>query len=475
MPAPILTASRRGRPSNPPVTKRVQLNVSPPPSADNISVGAMEAPKSDRLGELLRMYSELSGDRKARAFDYVQKLHELERPHEYGKPPTAVSKFASLQKQPKQPLPRRRPLSSPPPPAGGGGQTFPEWTRPTALQVPTLSSYEDVGGGAPLLAPGMQVAPAPAAPPMELRVSLTADQLQRLTQTIAGPPADPLDGLVQSVFSPHAHAQQPGVANYATQPSPPQQQPWRSQSGPASPLRRQMRQPSFAPPTGGDNGGGESIYSMLQTGGGVAPIPPPPPPQPSHHVYGYGGGNVAMMSGANGGAMDRSMPIALPYAPLPAHAPQAPLSNARRLVGTPPPCVHSDASQPAFESAMEETRKLHDHLEYMHATEEMQQEAGMGGSPSGGGRRPFMQSLTSMHHSPTNAEAHYATRRRQEWLRDLSEQVRQRDEQRAAEKADKEIEDMKEEMRSRAVREHADQQLRDELARAAGGKSRGPN
>ena len=82
-----------------------------------------------------------------------------------------------------------------------------------------------------------------------------------------------------------------------------------------------------------------------------------------------------------------------------------------------------------------------------------------------------MQSLTSMHHSPTDAEAMFAERRRAEWLRDLGEQKRAKEEKKRMEEREKEIEDLKEELRFREMREKANQQLSEELARAKPGNN----
>ena len=83
-----------------------------------------------------------------------------------------------------------------------------------------------------------------------------------------------------------------------------------------------------------------------------------------------------------------------------------------------------------------------------------------------------MQSLTSMHHSPTRVEANVAQRRKDDWLRELGEQVRGREQVRQAEKAAHEIEELKEELRARQMREGADEALRAELARGIGKKGK---
>ena len=60
-----------------------------------------------------------------------------------------------------------------------------------------------------------------------------------------------------------------------------------------------------------------------------------------------------------------------------------------------------------------------------------------------------------------------AARRRDQWLRELGEQVNQREAVRQTEQRDRELEDMREERRMRAVREAADQALRAELQKAS--------
>lgn len=493
--------------------KRVQLNVTPPTStsimhpsdyganSSGFSQPTPAAPASDRLGELLRMYSELSQERKVRAFDYITQLHRLDRPDEHPNAPVATQVITT-----GRAARGRRALSSPPPPPGngppamGGGPParFPGRNRPTPLQVPQLSSYENVSP--PVVT---QVVPQAQQAPVELRVSLTTDQLKRLSETMTSQPNDPLDGLVQTVFSPT----RPGGA--ATAP------PLGPGAGGGSPLRRQFRQPTFGQ---NDGVGGESIYSMLNQGGGApgggggavavwgnggafeggtggfAPVPPPPPPpqpppgysgQQSGIMTSYVGGPTAGMQygpgmatdfgGGGGGVMGGST---------------RGLGTRRRPVTTPPPFVHPGSSAAAahFEQGVEEARNLHDHLDYLHDGGMDEQRGSLsptmgakgGVSPGaaaayspGGSRRPFMQSLTSMHHTPTDAEAHFAAKRREEWLRDLSEQKRANEEKRKAEEREREIEDLKEELRFREMREKANQQLSEELARSTSQKGGG--
>ena len=51
-----------------------------------------------------------------------------------------------------------------------------------------------------------------------------------------------------------------------------------------------------------------------------------------------------------------------------------------------------------------------------------------------------------MHHSPTKGEADFQQRRRQEWLRDLADQVNEREHKRQMERKEKELEEMKDEV-----------------------------
>ena len=81
-----------------------------------------------------------------------------------------------------------------------------------------------------------------------------------------------------------------------------------------------------------------------------------------------------------------------------------------------------------------------------------------------------MRSLTSMHHSPTNAEAHYAEKKKQEWLSDLAAQVDQRQRQKEQQRLEKEMAEMRESIAEQKMRENADAQLRAELAMRSGSK-----
>lgn len=68
-----------------------------------------------------------------------------------------------------------------------------------------------------------------------------------------------------------------------------------------------------------------------------------------------------------------------------------------------------------------------------------------------------------------DAEVAFAERRKAEWLRDLDEQRRAKDQQRAFEKADKEIEDLREELQLQTLRSGADAALRSAMRAAKPG------
>ena len=450
---------RRQHPNAHNVIKRVQ--VVSPPSSGGMGRPGEGAPGGDRLGELLRLYSELSSEKKARALDYVNQLHNLD--HASGdaeRPPRAPPNTFSTST-------RQQPLSPPPQP-GQSPPSFRMGTRPAPLQVPPISVYDSVESSQSQM---MTVGAPSGSSPVELRVTLTGDQLRGLADTLTGRPApDQLDGFVQSVFTPQA----PPAAHWGFAPP---NQPLSAPPTGASRLGRQFGASAAAPaPSASMDGGGESIYAMLNpgpparpTGVQVPPQPmgwnwpgqrmqsPPMPPMlpPAQHPMTYPQGV--------------SMPYSAPnwvHAPVPApfRGPEPPAPGvadaALRPPATPPPFVHPQAAAPQL---IGEHRNLHD-------TATILNHAYGGSDPydvkpgSRGDRRPFMQSLTSMHHSPTRVEASLAARRRSEWLSELGEQVRVRDEARAAERAEREIDDLKEELRAREWREEADEALRAELS-----------
>ena len=468
------------------------------------------APASDRLGELLRLYSELSFERKKRAFDYVSQLHMLETGG--GGDESAMMGHQG----------RSGRLSSPPPPEP---MQFGR-PRPEPVQVPSMSSYENVG---PPVQPHQHdqswvqppLQPSAQAPPVQVNLTLTGEQLRGL---VAGQ-ADPLDGLVASVFSP----QRPQV-----QPLPMHQQPppqWGLGGGGGdvnrpmhtSTLRRQMRQPNFD----GGGGGGESIYSMLGTedgmgggggmggdggigGGGMMRGTQwgGSTQQWGRGAGGMGGGGCGGY-GCGGGAPSMAPHPPSCYAQQPATAPSAMASSSTVRWGgradapplrmsTPPirsmaPHVHTPqgspwgvggqggacggggfggggfgggmgaggAVVPAMEEQREETRNLHDHL---RGGAYAREGGGDPPSPDSKNKGNFMRSLTSMHHSPTNAEAHYAAKKRQDWLNELAAQVDERQRQKQQERLEREMAEMRESITERQMREKADAQLRAELA-----------
>ena len=163
------------------------------------------APASDRLGELLRMYSELSGERKLRAFDYIQQLHKLETEGPGGMDNQGGGSGFGMAAATSS-WGRGRRVASPPPPSSaqlsfdrpGFGRP-----RPAPVQVsPHMGGYEAVERmepppPAPVVntmpysaQPAMMVPQPPpqpnAPPPVELRLTLTGDQVRRLGETMSG-------------------------------------------------------------------------------------------------------------------------------------------------------------------------------------------------------------------------------------------------------------------------------------------------
>lgn len=452
-----------------------------PPSESDFGDDAMPepliAPKSDRLGELLRLYSELSAERKGRAFDFITSLHALE--HEGGA--TASRRLTGANGRNGAATRRRRATASPPAPP----LTSPLHERPRPLGVVRPQPWP-----APAPARAVHGSGPSAATPMggaELRVTLTDEQLRRLGETIAGPgmgARDPLDGLVATVFTPQpplqppppAHLLPPPPANGEHWPPPPSLPPPPHTHSPASPLRHIMSKPLQSSSVGTGGADSESIYSMLGS--------PPPPPM---------GGGIASYAIP---APPRSHPASMSPSQPRGSAFEPPTARPPMRLGTPPPFVHDGrgawggassaspyASVPGLHEAHEETRNLHDHLNEQAMLQQRQeahvaQAAMMLSSPSRGGgpapspgrspgRAPFMRSLTSMHQSMSDAEATLAQRKRDEWLRDLGNQVRARDEQRSVERARQHEEEKHDELQSRQLQVAAGRALRSELERAA--------
>jgi len=190
-----------------------------------------------------------------------------------------------------------------------------------------------------------------------------------------------------------------------------------------------MRQPSFGPPP--SSSGGESIYTLLSSH-------PPPPSAP------------------------RGLSSAPPY---PSTTP---------FVQPPPsyPTYPPTTTSPSPQAAYDYTQSInYDHKPPPFVpSEDVRNTYMSSGAPSPPQeKRPFMQSLTSMHHGMSGPEVSHAERRRAEWLRDLEEQVKDKEQRRLSEKAAKEIEDLKEELQLENVRNSADAALR---ASFAAGKPR---
>jgi len=443
--------------------KRVVLSL-PGSSAPAV---AAPAPSSDKLGALLRMYSELSTERKARAFDFIAQLHALESPDDSSGPLITTTVVSSM---------RGRRLGSPPPPNTPGGQSSSSFSslgrpRPPKVFVPPEPEFPSfppsVPPGQPAAA-ALQFAPVEQqTPAAELRVTLTGDQLRRLSETIGAPAttvADPLDGFVSSVFSP-SHAR-------ASQPPPPQQQ---QQVQPAfgapplsSPLRRQMRhrQPDFNQPT---SSGGESVYAMLggpppqsapswQTASVMAPPPPvvnyaqPPPPVVN---YAQPPSPYAVTNYAQ-------PPSPSAYAATYSHPPSYEMAAPPMSRGAPLAANYPAPSPPPFV-----THESHEHIRNLYVHPATATTPSAPSPPQE--KRPFMQSLTSMHQGMSEVEVAFAERRKAEWLRDLDEQRRAKEQQRAFEKADKEIEDLKEELQLQTLRSGADAALRSAMRAAKPG------
>ena len=464
------------------------------------------APTSDRLGELLRLYSELTPDKKARAFDYIAQLHSLD----HGGSGTVVVSSGG-----------RRLSSPPPPPLPKSPMPGRVGFRPEPVQLPLPSSYEPIEPPQPSFAPPqlqqqMSASSASGGPPapVTLQVTLTNDQLARLTGAAPTISGDPLDGLVHSVFSPaHQPPSQPYAPNYGAAPPPPQA----AYGGvtsfvppSSSPLRRQCSAASAAYPPAPDPAsanGGESIYTMLARPPAAPPAPYTAPVSSGYGSYsgGQGGGGVGVVSFA-------APPSAIgsPYPNAPSHfgvggsnhGPsslsgwgQQPSQQGQMGFGqqgqmggsgfgqqgqmggsgfgqqgqmggsgfgrrppTPPPYAYTDDGPSAVRRyaddgpSTNEIRNLHNTLTLAPDAEADGGYAPPGSRGSSGDRRPFMQSLTSMHHSPTRTEASNAERRRHEWLRDLAEQVSEKESQRRMAQQEKELEEMKEDARGGVAR-----------------------
>ncbi|KOO26364.1 tetracycline-efflux transporter [Chrysochromulina tobinii] len=147
--------------------------------------------------------------------------------------------------------------------------------------------------------------------------------------------------------------------------------------------------------------------------------------------------------------------------PQPALLPPAPV----------PYCGYAEVP-PALERELTETRERVRNLQINMAAYPGDREAtgavlGGGGEALASPSKPFMQSLTSMHQGMSPTEINLAERKRREWLRDLDTQVRAKEGRKAAERAEKEIEDLKEELRYQQMRAKAEEALRASLAAGA--------
>lgn len=214
------------------------------------------------------------------------------------------------------------------------------------------------------------------------------------------------------------------------------------------------------------------MYSMLSA------APPPPPPSYAPPVSMYAAPPAAMYEvppAATYAAPPSTSYVAQPLPathgrlhfqsafqqPQPALLPPAPV----------PYCGYAEVP-PALERELTETRERVRNLQINMAAYPGDREAtgavlGGGGEALASPSKPFMQSLTSMHQGMSPTEINLAERKRREWLRDLDTQVRAKEGRKAAERAEKEIEDLKEELRYQQMRAKAEEALRASLAAGA--------
>ena len=259
----------RGRP------KRVQLAVPPSPASSPSSFrpGASDATATTTpsLGPLLRMFSELSKERQRRAFDFVSQLHALEHPEEHSDSfNSAISTTVGkpLDRAESPPPRHMTPLPRPPTPPMQGRP------RPRPLEVPANhSTIEPEHAQAPT-PPQLPFQPPSAQPGAELRVTLTGEQLRRISETFTTP-ADPLDGLVSSYFSPSRE---------------PYQQPSPAYHRPVSQFAPPGQQLPPTPHAATAAAGNESIYSMLPGSSRTATSSPARGPSRLSAAFGTGPG-----------------------------------------------------------------------------------------------------------------------------------------------------------------------------------------
>jgi len=145
--------------------------------------------------------------------------------------------------------------------------------------------------------------------------------------------------------------------------------------------------------------------------------------------------------------------------------------------GAPPPPILSYAGGGSQYQPPPLERESSEHIRNLQLNMAYPGETGAGGMGGGGGgeactspHKPFMQSLTSMHGGMSPTEVNIAERKRREWLMDLESQVKQKEERKAAERHEKEIEDLKEELRAQTMRASADAALQQQLQQTLGKK-----
>ena len=363
---------------------------------------------SDRLGPLLRMYSELNDERKARAFEYISRLHQLEQ-------------------------------------ASGG-------TTPTdaIVRLATRSAPEQ--------------AATPTTPGPEQRLSHIEQQLQQLTSTLSPvhvpgdgrpggcAPTDPLDTLVSSVFRPTAALQpQPLLpASAYAQPGSPYG------GGEGSHVQRGGMQHFTVPSQQASPAQYGSWFTSAEHGGfgagrwgamPPAPQPPLPQPQPSQPLQ-YPGAQQVWQP---------------PQPPQP--QPPQPFSPMRG-----PPTPFAPPQPAALSSEVEHVRNLQRHHDIagsepaVSSTLPAPPAVARGNSSGSKQPPPFMTSLTAMHQGESMPELLLKERQRQEWLRELQLQVQSRQSEKAQAEAARKAEEAEEEARYQAQAAAAETQLRQQLS-----------
>ena len=323
------------------------------------------AKASDRLGPLLRMYSELSEEHKVRAFDYISRLHQLEeaKSGQMNEARVLLTSGGSS----------CAPTSSPPRIGAGFG------ANAGASSAAGCSCASSCYGGA-MPADNLDsfvstvFAPPPPAPPPP-------------SQSFGMPPQPQSFGMPQAMQSPHpaiqAMQQAPQSFQTAHFPSGPMQAYTAAAMQPLSPSRPTCN--SGFSPSQLQISLPPSNYPPFQQQAQPTPTWQQQQPPPTSHW--------------------QQPPVAL----------QQPSPMAMQQ---PSPATQS-ALQQSFQPTQLFAAKPTEEVEYIRNLNSSSRGASSGGSKPG-----FMCSLTSMHKGMSDSEAMLKERQRQEWLRDLSSQVR---------------------------------------------------